>query len=430
MISPHQISNYLLEISQQIQAISPEHIQNDLFIMHPAPKRVMKLNKRRISIVSPRRSGSSTILIPNHPSNPQSILHSNSHSNSYSKLSSKSISPLLDVQAVHGLNAVNEESKSPDSHHEVMSNELPLSSTALDPSDESQDDEDGAGPSSNSEDEAVQNILKQPMFRVKTLREVQIEDLSLKKECESRFYAFSEPATKYIPIPLDDQYPDELYIETTESETVQNSNYFSFPNPTMALYPDDEGANLQDFIGRKFHLNANIVKQWVSDRANLLRKMPLNENVDFGDSEGLKYRKFAVIDVRCHDFVGGNIPFCYNVNFEGFESMLNDLLIQFQYESDMVFHCMYSQHRGPRGAFWYWEHRRKWERRYPRKLRKQRIWVLDGGFKQWIGDHILDGDLVANVDSKYWDEEYFPLTGREFFYRNDWRVPDSDDDDE
>ena len=377
-ISADQINNYLLEISQQIQAISPQHIKHDLFIMHPPPKRVLKLNKRRISILSPRKSGGHSLLM------------------------SPSKSARLSLK---------EESKSPDF--------IPSS-----------DIEDGGGSRSNSEDEAVQNevvqnIMNQPRFRVKTLREVQFEDLSLKKQCKLQFYSFSEPQTKYVPIPLDDQYPEELYVDTVRPEQ-QSQNMYSFPfsnsDALQCRYPDDEGANLQDFIKRKFHLNANVVKQWVNDRAALMDQMGSNGN---GVADG-KYRKFAVIDVRCHDFVGGNIPFCFNVDFEVFESMLNDLLIHFQYESDMVFHCMYSQHRGPRAAFWYWQKRRNWERRYPQKLRRQRVWVLDGGFKQWISDHILDGDLVANVQSKCWDEEYFPLTGREFFYRNDWRVPDSD----
>ena len=105
--------------------------------------------------------------------------------------------------------------------------------------------------------------------------------------------------------------------------------------------------------------------------------------------------------------------------------IISDLLLKFQYESDVVIHCMYSQHRGPRAAYWYWRQRRKWEEKYKDKLPyKQRVWVLDGGFKQWLSDNILDSDLVTNYDSKYWDEEYFPLTGREFFYRDDWR-PDN-----
>jgi len=90
---------------------------------------------------------------------------------------------------------------------------------------------------------------------------------------------------------------------------------------------------------------------------------------------------------------------------------------------------MYSQHRGPRCAYWYWKQRRIWEKKYPNTLHKQRVWVLNGGFNKWVSQYVIDTDLVKNFERKYWDEETFPLTGREFFYTNDWKPPNVDDDD-
>ena len=72
----------------------------------------------------------------------------------------------------------------------------------------------------------------------------------------------------------------------------------------------------------------------------------------------------------------------------------------------------------------YWRARRDWEARFPDRLKgnRQRVWVLDGGFKQWITDcGTYDPDLVCNYDGEFWDDDYFPLTGREFFYLNDWK---------
>lgn len=135
------------------------------------------------------------------------------------------------------------------------------------------------------------------------------------------------------------------------------------------------------------------------------------------------WRKFAIIDVRSYDFVGGNIPYCYHISFENvlaFKKLLPAMLAKFEHYPYLIFHCMYSQYRGPRAAYFYWSARRKWEMQNS-CLFEQKIWILDGGFKQWISDYILDSSLVGNFDRLYWDEEFFPLTGREFFYNNDWK---------
>eukprot|EP01084_Bolivina_argentea_P174875 302886_1 len=44
-VSASQIDNYLQEISQQIQQISPNSIKNDLFTLQPAPKKVIAKKK-------------------------------------------------------------------------------------------------------------------------------------------------------------------------------------------------------------------------------------------------------------------------------------------------------------------------------------------------------------------------------------------------
>jgi hypothetical protein len=87
---------------------------------------------------------------------------------------------------------------------------------------------------------------------------------------------------------------------------------------------------------------------------------------------------------------------------------------------------MYSQYRAPRAAYLYLKYRLLWMQKYANYPLSnsnsiQRVYVLNGGFKQWISDYILESELVGNFNSKYWDEEFFPLTGRELFYNNDWK---------
>eukprot|EP01083_Nonionella_stella_P170658 581278_1 len=339
-VRPSQIDNYLLQISQQIKAISPtNNIKNDLFLLNPPPKKVLEKNKRRISIAD---------------------------------------KPKKDTQIDHE------------------------TSKALD--------------------------------KAKLMKQIQRSDLMDKRQCKQLFYHIDKPTRTYLPVASNEMYPVDLYnrIEHCQTELVRY-DYNTNSNSDVAIYPNDTkySITLQDFADRKFHINNNIVKRWITDRAYLMEKMEKKENQREDDEKQedlikAVFRKFAIVDVRCHDFVGGNIPYCIKCEYDGFEAKLNDLLKLLEHESDVVFHCMYSQHRGPRAAYWYWRERRKWENKYKNKLHTQRVWVLDGGFKQWISDYVLDCDLVCNFDAKYWDDEYFPLTGREFFYRNDWKPQQTD----
>ena len=391
-ITPTQVDNYLSQISKQITNISPSNIDSKLYITQPPPKQVIDTNKKRISD-EPKPK------------------------------------PIMDMRmAIKNMDL----SSFPFGAIVTPQNNMTLSSPDYDNNDNDHKEEKVDTETLQSQNDGVMNM-----------KQVQFEDLSAKKQCKELYFKISESVTnanKYIlPVPNGNyhRYPIELYndIKFDTDNYIQNdyntNNLISIDTP---IYPNDviKEPSLTDFIDRKFHLRPEIVKKWINDRAYLMDKLKQNDDGKDDDEEDMeswmdiKYRKFAIIDVRCHDFIGGNIPYCYNINYEIFEEIIiSDLLTKFEYESDVVIHCMYSQHRGPRAAFWYWKQRRKWEEKYKHKLpNKQRVWVLDGGFKQWLSDNILDSDLVTNYDSKYWDDEYFPLTGREFFYRNDWR-PDN-----
>jgi len=130
------------------------------------------------------------------------------------------------------------------------------------------------------------------------------------------------------------------------------------------------------------------------------------------------------VDVRSHDFVGGNINGVFNCKFEELEQCMPKLLLQCESACDVIFHCMYSQHRAPRCAVKYWKSRRQWERKY-KLLHKQRVWVLEGGFKKWLSSFVKDSTLVRNFEESYWECQTFPLTGTEYFYCNDWKPDDT-----
>ena len=55
------------------------------------------------------------------------------------------------------------------------------------------------------------------------------------------------------------------------------------------------------------------------------------------------------------------------------------------------------------------------------------MWLLEGGFKKFLDNYMMDSSLVVNYDKNYWDSETFPLTGREFFYADDWKPEELDD---
>ncbi len=64
-------------------------------------------------------------------------------------------------------------------------------------------------------------------------------------------------------------------------------------------------------------------------------------------------KQTAIIDLRSHDFIGGNIPGCTNIEYEDFKPTLLDIMVKNASKKNIIFHCMYSQCRGIKTANFY-----------------------------------------------------------------------------
>jgi len=65
---------------------------------------------------------------------------------------------------------------------------------------------------------------------------------------------------------------------------------------------------------------------------------------------GTPDRDWAVVDVRDDDFIGGHLPRCHHIPFSVFSDKLPTLLQELKDVKEVVFHCAFSQNRGPSAA--------------------------------------------------------------------------------
>ena len=164
-------------------------------------------------------------------------------------------------------------------------------------------------------------------------------------------------------------YNNNLNNNGYNNYRINNNN-----NSSIKKYNKSAQISQNDFADkRRFHLKVEIIKDWVQNREYLMNANDLSARRIEEYMVKYNYKRiFDIIDVRCHDFTGGNIPNAYHCSFEEFDACMQQLLLTFQCHSDLIFHCMYSQHRGPKAAYAYWVKRREWEAEYPEKL--HRVW--------------------------------------------------------
>jgi len=106
---------------------------------------------------------------------------------------------------------------------------------------------------------------------------------------------------------------------------------------------------------------------------------------------------YLVVDVRDDDFVGGNIKGAKNVPSENFTKGLSELVKETRDIPKVVFHCTYSQIRGPKAA-----------RGYEEALgdSQKEIVVLRDGFAHFQAKYKNDSKLVENWDNAVWEEAW------------------------
>ncbi len=102
----------------------------------------------------------------------------------------------------------------------------------------------------------------------------------------------------------------------------------------------------------------------------------------------LQDNSYVVIDVRDDDHYGGNIPGSmhfpsqtFDINVDRLVSAYGDTRKEGSRVRNLVFHCMYSQQRGPSCANKFI--RRMFQDSSVPEETRPKVWVLSGGYAGW-----------------------------------------------
>lgn len=105
----------------------------------------------------------------------------------------------------------------------------------------------------------------------------------------------------------------------------------------------------------------------------------------------------AVVDVRDEDRLGGHIKVSHHIPSMTFMRNPSAYVERFKSKEAVVFHCMYSQQRGPRAA-------RAFATAIPLIMAATEtfpsIYILDGGFQKFINTVGPDSSLLDKVDKE------------------------------
>lgn len=116
--------------------------------------------------------------------------------------------------------------------------------------------------------------------------------------------------------------------------------------------------------------------------------------------------KFAVVDVRDSDFVGGHIRGCYHFPAGNFHETLPDLQKKL-YDNkidDVVFHCALSQVRGPSSTLKFLRSLNDVKDEGAAKyFETLNIWVLQGGFTSWQSEFGDDSEVTEGYNKELWE---------------------------
>lgn len=115
--------------------------------------------------------------------------------------------------------------------------------------------------------------------------------------------------------------------------------------------------------------------------------------------------KFAVIDVRDDDFIGGHIKGCYHYPAATFVETLPELQAKLKQNNinDVVFHCALSQVRGPSSTL---KFLRANNDSGDEVLKVLRVFVLKGGFTRWQQDYGEDEEVTEGFNKELWRSMY------------------------
>lgn len=116
-------------------------------------------------------------------------------------------------------------------------------------------------------------------------------------------------------------------------------------------------------------------------------------------------RKFAIVDVRDSDYIGGHIKGCYHYPSGNFQEKLPELrqrLLDSGIE-DVVFHCALSQVRGPKLTLRFLRSVAELEESQRKPFDLMNVWVLQGGFTSWQALYGGDESVTEDYKKDLWE---------------------------
>ncbi|KAK6201529.1 Rhodanese-like domain-containing protein [Scheffersomyces amazonensis] len=119
--------------------------------------------------------------------------------------------------------------------------------------------------------------------------------------------------------------------------------------------------------------------------------------------------KFAVVDVRDSDYIGGHIRGCYHYPAGNFSYTLPDLQERLFTNgiNDVVFHCALSQVRGPGSTIKFINSLNGInDPEREQYFSSLRVWVLRGGFTKWQEEYGEDSDVTEDYNKELWQSDY------------------------
>ncbi|RLV91977.1 CDC25-like phosphatase YCH1 [Spathaspora sp. JA1] len=115
--------------------------------------------------------------------------------------------------------------------------------------------------------------------------------------------------------------------------------------------------------------------------------------------------KFAIIDVRDTDYIGGHIKGSHNYPACNLLRTIPKLHAQLYREKvdDVVFHCMLSQARGPSAALKFLRSLNKIDDPVVKEYFKGvHVYVLKGGFQRWAREYGDDSNVTEDLAADLW----------------------------
>lgn len=116
--------------------------------------------------------------------------------------------------------------------------------------------------------------------------------------------------------------------------------------------------------------------------------------------------KFAVVDVRDSDYVGGHIKGSYHYPSGNFLETLPELRQKLIDDGiqDVVFHCALSQARGPSATLKFLGSLE--QVKDPKQIEffnQLSVWVLKGGFTAWQREYGADETVTEGYEKDIWE---------------------------